>query len=142
MKVQILRAKDSTFIAKGESNHWVVLDTAKEFGGSDAAPRPMELVLFALGGCSGMDIESLLKKMRSPVDDFRIDIQAERRDEHPRIFTQITIRYLFWGEKLDTEAIHKAVRLSQEKYCSVSAMLKQAVPITTEILLNPPKEND
>ncbi len=141
MKVQILRAKDSTFIAKGESNHWIVLDTTKEFGGSDAAPKPMEMVLFALGGCSGMDVESLLKKMHSPVDDFRIDIEAERRDEHPRIFTKITVRYLFWGEKLDTSVIHKAVRLSHEKYCSVGVMLKHAVPIETEILLNPPKEN-
>jgi putative redox protein len=141
MKVQILRAKDSTFIAKGESNHWIVLDTTEEFGGSNAAPKPMEMVLFALGGCSGMDVESLLKKMRSPIDDFRIDIEAERRDEHPRIFTKITVRYLFWGEKLDTDAIRKAVRLSREKYCSVGAMLKQAVPIEAEILLNPPKEN-
>ncbi|PIS29231.1 MAG: osmotically inducible protein OsmC [Candidatus Marinimicrobia bacterium CG08_land_8_20_14_0_20_45_22] len=142
MKVQILRAKNSTFIAKGDSNHWVVIDTEKEFGGSEAGSRPMEMLLSSLGGCTGIDVETLLNKMRATVDDFQIDIQAERRSEHPRIFTQITIRFLFWGEELNADAIHKAVRLSSEKYCPVTAMLRQSVPITTEILLNPPKEDN
>lgn len=137
MQAIIERVDNNTFIAKGESNHWVVLDTKKEFGGNEGASTPMEMVLFALGGCTGMDVQSILTKMREPVTRFRIIISAQRRDEHPRIFTEIKITYQFWGENLNPANLQKAIELSQTKYCSVSAMLKSVAQISYEIQINP-----
>jgi len=133
MHVDIHRAKGSTFIAKGDSNHWVVLDSVEKFGGRDAASRPMEMVLIALGGCTAMDTESLINKMRTPVDEFHVEVTAERHNEHPKVFTKIHLTYFFRGENLNKANIAKAVRLSQEKYCSVTAMLSHSVDITYEI---------
>lgn len=137
MQVIVERFRNNTFLARGESRHWVVLDTKTEYGGSAAASSPMELLLFALGGCTGMDVESLLQKMRTPVEGFRIVIAAERREEHPRVYTTIHLTYQFWGENLNRVNIEKAIELSQHKYCSVSAMLSQAAQLTYSIELNP-----
>lgn len=133
MQVNLYRAKGSTFIAKGDSNHWVVLDSVKQFGGSEAASKPMEMVLMALGGCTALDIESLINKMRTPADEFHVEISAERQDEHPKIFTKIHLNFIFKGTNLNRANIEKAVKLSQEKYCSVSAMLSKSVNISYEI---------
>jgi len=137
MEVSVTRFKNNTFLAKGESNHWVVMDTKAAFGGSEAGATPMELVLFALGGCTGMDVESLLQKMRTPAADFRILIKAQRSDNHPHVYTAIHLTYQFWGQDLNLANIQKAVELSQHKYCSVSAMLSKAAALTYSIELNP-----
>ncbi|MBU0711262.1 OsmC family protein [bacterium] len=133
MQINLYRAKGSTFIAKGDSNHWVVLDSVKQFGGSEAASKPMEMVLMALGGCSALDIESLINKMRTPAEEFEVEITAERQDEHPKVFTKIHLTFIFKGPNLNKANIEKAVKLSQEKYCSVSAMLSKSVDISCEI---------
>ncbi len=140
MQVNLHRAKGSTFIAKGDSNHWVVIDSVKQFGGSDAASRPMEMVLMALGGCTALDVESLINKMRTPADEFNVYINAERCDEHPKIFTKIHLTFSFRGKNLNKANIEKAVKLSQEKYCSVTAMLNEAVDISYDIQYNPGEE--
>jgi len=137
MQVTVQRFRNNTFLARGESNHWTVIDTKREFGGAEGACSPMELLLSALGGCTAMDVESLLNKMHTPVSDFRVEIQAERREEHPRIFTRIRLKFIFFGADLNQANIAKAVELSQNKYCSVSAMLAKAVPITYELVFNP-----
>lgn len=133
MQVTVQRAKGATFIAKGDSNHWVVLDSDEKFGGSDAASRPMEMLLIALGSCTAMDVESLINKMRTPASDFRVEIHAERKADHPKVFTKIHLTFIFTGDNLNKANIAKAVRLSQEKYCSVTIMLSQAVDISYEI---------
>lgn len=133
MQVTVQRAKGATFIAKGDSNHWVVLDSDEKFGGSDAASRPMEMLLIALGSCTAMDVESLINKMRTPASDLRVEIHAERKAEHPKVFTKIHLTFIFSGDNLNKANIAKAVRLSQEKYCSVTVMLSQAVDISYEI---------
>lgn len=133
MQVTVQRAKGATFIAKGDSNHWVVLDSDEKFGGSDAASRPMEMLLIALGSCTAMDVESLINKMRTPASDLRVEIHAERKAEHPKVFTKIHLTFIFSGDNLNKANIAKAVRLSQEKYCSVTVMLSQAVEISYEI---------
>ena len=133
MQVNLHRAKGSTFIAKGDSNHWVVLDSVKQFGGSEAASKPMEMVLMALGGCTALDTESLINKMRTPVGEFHVEITAERQDEHPKVFTKIHLTFFFKGKNLNKANIAKAVKLSQEKYCSVTAMLSESVDISYEI---------
>ena len=137
MNITLHRAKGSTFIAKGDSNHWVVIDSAKQFGGSEAASKPMELVLIALGSCTAMDVESLINKMRTPADEFHLHVQAEQRDEHPKIFTKIHLTFIFKGENLNKANIEKAVKLSHDKYCSVSAMLSKSATISYDILYNP-----
>ncbi len=120
------------FIAKGNSEHSIILDTKKEFGGENSAPSPMEYILFGLGGCTGMDVVSILKKMNYKIDEFYIDIEAERKEEHPKIYKNIKITYNVKGD-IPLEKIEHAVKLSQEKYCSVSAMLSKATKIVYEI---------
>jgi putative redox protein len=117
-----------TFLGHGKSKHWVAMDGSQNFGGSEAASSPMELFLMSLGGCSGMDVASLLKKMRVNYDKFEIHIDSERAEEHPKVYTRIDVSYKFWGKDLeDSKAkIEKAIDSSQDKYCSVSAMIKAA----------------
>jgi len=108
----------------------VVLDSDFE-GDIPAGSKPMELLLIALGGCTGMDVISILKKKRQEVSYFALDIRGYRRDEHPRIFEKIEIKYILKGNNLSEQAIERAIELSQEKYCSITAMLKATTKIET-----------
>jgi putative redox protein len=137
MEAKIIQVSGITFVGKAASNHWVAIDGPEEFKGSNAAIRPKELVLIALGGCSGSDVASILAKMREPVIRFEIDLTAKVAPEHPKIFTQIEICYKFWGEDLKVANIEKAIHLSHDRYCSVTAMLKNAVDISYRYEINP-----
>ncbi len=128
------------FVAEPPSGHRVIMDSSPESGGRDEGPRPMELVLVALGGCTAMDVVAILNKMKQPVEDFRIKVEAERAKEHPRVYTRIHITYRFWGRALEREKIEKAVRLSQEKYCSVSEMLRKTADLTYSIEIEQTRE--
>lgn len=97
---------------------------------SENGPAPMELVLMALGGCTGMDVISILQKMRQDVKNFEINLTAEKAQEYPKIFTKIHLEYVVYGTNLDEASVKKAIDLSREKYCSVSAMLRKASEIT------------
>ena len=131
MKVYLKQAKGSTLIAKGDSNHWITMDTSDEFLGSNAASRPMELVLMALAGCSSMDIIPILKKKKVDLIDYEVNIFAERATEHPKVFTKIEIEFVFYGKNISSKEVERAIELSSTKYCSVSAMLKKSVEIKT-----------
>ncbi|HOW25731.1 MAG TPA: OsmC family protein [Bacteroidales bacterium] len=109
------------------------MDAAPEAGDKDQGPRPKPLTLAALGGCTGMDVVSLLEKMRVPLESFDMKIEAEQTDEHPRVYKKIHIVYIFKGKNLPLEKLQKAVELSQEKYCGVSAMLRKSAAVTYEI---------
>ena len=137
MEAKVIQVKGITFVGKTDSNHWVPMDGPAEFQGSDAAIRPKELILISLGGCSGSDVASILNKMREKVHRFEMDISAESATEHPKVFTKIHITYKFWGEALKQANIEKAINLSQERYCSVSAMLRASVDITHSYEVNP-----
>ena len=113
-------------------NHTVRMDTTPELG-DDSGASPKQLLLAGLAGCTGMDVASLLKKMRVPFENFEMDIEAELTDEHPIVFSEIRLKYVFWGDNLDKAKVEKAVKLSQDKYCGVSAMLKKNSPITYTI---------
>ena len=113
--------------------HHILIDAASEFGGEERGPRPKNMLLAALGGCTGMDVVSLLKKMHVEQEAFSITAQAESSSEHPKIFTSIHLIYTFRGKNLPQDKIKKAVDLSQERYCSVSAMLRKAAKLTYEI---------
>jgi putative redox protein len=127
-QVVIKNVDGITFVGHGKSNHWVAMDGSQAFGGSEAATSPIELFLISLGGCTGMDVKSMLKKMRVKFDKFEINIDAERAEEHPKVYTRIDLVYKFWGQDLEADKakIEKAINSSQDKYCSVSAMIKAA----------------
>jgi putative redox protein len=129
MKAELKQVQGSTFVAKADSNHWVTMDDSINNGGSGAGAGPMELVLMALAGCTAMDVDSILKKKRAGMTKLEIEVTGERASEPPKVFTKIHIDYLIHGEVRRTDAEH-AVSLSQEKYCSVSAMLKRTAEIT------------
>ncbi len=136
-EIEVRRIEGSTFIARGPTNHWVVMDTKPEEHGHDGSARPMELVLMAMGGCSGIDIELMLQKMRIKLSDFRIVLKGERADSEPRVYTRIHAEYHFWGRDLPREKLERAVKLSDERYCSVSNMLNKVAAVTTEVILHP-----
>jgi len=140
MKAEVVQVRGITFIGKSGSGHWATMDGSSDFRGSEGATSPKELVLTALGGCTGADVASILHKMKEKINRFEINLDAETSDEHPKVFTTIHITYKFWGENLKEENISKAISLSQEKYCSVSAMLKKSVEITYSHAINPAEE--
>jgi putative redox protein len=131
MKAIIKQVEGCSFIGKADSNHWINIDTPKESFGSDAAARPMELVLIALGSCSGCDVVSILQKKQMQLKGFEIHLDAERSETYPKVFTKIHMEYVFYGETINPVHVRRAIELSAEKYCSVSAMLKASVQITS-----------
>jgi putative redox protein len=136
MKAYIRQVKGITMVSKSDSNHWLVMDGSERFGGSRAASGPMEMVLMALGGCTCMDVISILQKMRTELDRFEMFINAERAAEHPKVFTKIHLDYFFFGSDIKEESVKRAVELSQEKYCSVSAMLASSADIIYKYHIN------
>jgi putative redox protein len=141
MKVEVKMADGLTLLAKGESKHWIVLDGSEEFGGHEAATKPMELLLISLAGCTAMDVISLLNKMRVNFKDLRVKVEAKQKDEHPKVFTSIDLEYIIYGNDLKGEKIEKAINKSQEKYCPVTAMLKENVPIKYSYKVIPVNNN-
>lgn len=131
MEAQIKQADGLNFIGKSDSGHWVVMDGPEDLGGSGAGTRPMELLLVALGGCTGMDVVSLLDKLRAEYDGIQLEIEAEREDEHPKVFTEVHVKYKIFGDPEESK-VEKAVEQSQEKYCSVSATLRGTAEVTYE----------
>jgi putative redox protein len=117
--------------------HHFKIDSDEEFGGQNAGPKPKGLVLAALAGCTGMDVVSILRKMRMSWDSFSVEIDAETADTHPMVYTKIEVRYILSGEQLDRSKVERAVALSRDKYCAVNAMLGKATEISHQIVLNP-----
>ncbi|DAC72582.1 MAG TPA: osmotically inducible protein OsmC [Thermoplasmata archaeon] len=142
MKAVVKQIEGCSFIGKAESNHWVPVDSKKEFAGSDAATHPMELVLLALGSCTGCDVASILEKKKVQLKGFEIHIDAQRAEIHPKVFTSIHLEFVFFGTGLNPTHLQRAIELSQQKYCSVSAMLKASVPITTSYRIVEEKQED
>ncbi|HLW58464.1 MAG TPA: OsmC family protein [bacterium] len=118
------------FSGLGAAGVSIAMDAHPEHGGRDTGPSPMETVLLALGGCTGMDVVSILQKMRAPLSGLEIRIVAERADAHPKVFTRIALEYVFSGKDLTPEQVTRAVELSQTRYCSVSAMLQKVTEFT------------
>jgi putative redox protein len=126
-----------TLAGNTDSNHWVMMDGPTEFGGANAGTRPKELLLLALGGCTASDVISILQKKRVELDGFEIHITAKQRDEHPQVFSEIHLEYVIRGNHVRQEDVARAIELSESKYCSVSAMLRPAVPITWTYRIEP-----
>src|SRR5690242_7404005 len=128
-KVMRLRyTGEDAFVAESQSGHAIVTSFSSD---QMSAPSPMELVLIALGGCTGADVISILEKKRQRVTAYEIEVRGWRRDEHPRVYTRIEVIHRVRGEQLDERAVARAIELSETKYCSVSAMLSASATITS-----------
>jgi len=129
-KAIVKHIKGVTFLGKSDSNHWVTMDGPESFGGSDAGTRPKELLLIALGGCTGSDVITILQKKKVQLDNFEMNISAEVADEHPQVYTKINIEFVFTGKDIQEKDVERAIELSQTKYCSVTHMLNKAMEIS------------
>ena len=125
-----------SFTGETGSGFTIPLGTAVEHGGDGSAPGPMEVVLVALGGCTAMDVISILTKKKQDVRDFEVKVHAERAEEHPKVFTHLTIEYVVSGQNIDRSAVERAVELSETKYCPAQAMFKKITPIDLVITIN------
>jgi len=112
------------------------MDADEKAGGHDRGPRPKDLLLSALGGCTGMDVVALLRNRKMSYDTLDIHVDADTSEDHPKVYTAIRVEFRFTGQTLDGEKIRKAVEMSRDRYCAVSAMLSKAAPITHRIVLN------
>lgn len=118
-----------------QGGHSIALDAPLASGGQDSGASPKALLLSGLGGCTGIDVVSILEKMRVHLDGFEVQASAELTDEHPKVFKSIRLRYVFRGRELAMDKLEKAVTLSLDRYCGVSAMLAKAAPISWEIVV-------
>jgi putative redox protein len=118
------------------NGHNIKIDSVKKVGGEDYGVQPKPLLLVALGGCTAMDVISILRKMRVELEDFSVDVSGESSEGHPVYYKKLHIEYHFKGKDLPMEKLEKAVSLSQERYCGVSYMLGKAAEITHEIILD------
>ena len=115
------------------NGHEIMLDAAEKVGGENRGPRPKPLMLAALAGCTGMDVVSILKKMRVEVEGFNVSVEGDLTEEHPKQFSKMHVIYEFKGKDLPMDKLQTAVSLSEERYCGVSATYRQAMEITSEI---------
>jgi len=124
-----------SFDAVADSGHVVHLGTKREYGGDDDGASPMELVLMALVGCTASDVIAITGKKQQHVTSLEIKVHGDRADDHPRIFKKLFVEYVIGGVGLDPIAVERSVQLSVEKFCSVQAMLRAAVPIEHKIII-------
>jgi putative redox protein len=130
MKAHVSLTGEMTFLGESGSGHQVIIDSAADVGGRDSGPRPMELVLLGMGGCSAIDVLMILRKARQQITDCVVELDAERADEVPKVFTKIHLHYVVKGKEVSEKQVQRAIALSAEKYCSVSKMLEKTAVIT------------
>ena len=135
MKASARWVQDAMFVGESGSGHAVVMDGAPDAGGRNLGVRPMEMLLLGLGGCTAFDVVMILKRGREPVTGCIVDIDAERADTEPKVFTRIAMRYRVSGRSLDPKKVERAVNLSAEKYCSATAILAKTAQFSHEIAI-------
>jgi len=138
MKARIKWVENVSFIAESGSGHALVMDGAPEGGGRNLGPRPMEVVLMGTGGCTAYDVVHILRKSRAPVTDCVVEIDAERAEEDPKVFTKIHFHFIVTGNGLKPTQVERAVHLTAEKYCSASIMLGKTAAITHDFEIREP----
>jgi putative redox protein len=132
MKARIKLAENMTFVAESGSGHAVVVDASPEVGGRNLGARPMELVLMGLGTCSAIDVVHILRKARQPIVDCVVDLDADRAEKDPKVFTRIHMHYVVSGRGLDRAQVERAIGLSKDKYCSATAMLAKTAQVSID----------
>lgn len=130
MKARVKWVEDVCFMGETESGHAVIMDASPDIGGRNLGMRPMEMLLIGMGGCSSIDVVTILKKSRQPITDCVAEITAERADEIPKVFTKIHVHFVVTGKGLNPVQVERAVNLSAEKYCSASIMLGKAAQMS------------
>ena len=135
MKATARWVQDAMFLGESGSGHAVVMDGAPDSGGRNLGVRPMEMLLLGLGGCTAFDVVMILKRGREPVTDCIVDMDADRAETEPKVFTRIQMRYRISGRGLDPKKVERAVHLSAEKYCSATAILAKTAVISHEIAI-------
>lgn len=140
MKARIKWVEDVVFMGESGSGHSIVMDGPEDHGGRNVGARPMETLLIGMGGCASFDVVHILKKSRQDVTDCVTEIEAERADEVPSVFTKIHLKFIVRGRNLKEKQVSRAVELSAEKYCSASIMLSSGgveISHSYEVIENP-----
>ncbi|MBC7136944.1 MAG: OsmC family protein [Oceanibaculum nanhaiense] len=135
MKTRVKWIDGMAFMGESGTGHAVVMDGAPENGGRNLGPRPMEMLLLGLGGCTAFDVVMILQKGRQPIEDCQVEIEAERAEDHPKVFTKVHMRYLVKGRGLSADAVHRAVELSVDKYCSATHVINKTAAMTHEVVI-------
>lgn len=130
MKARVKWLDNMTFVGESASGHSVVMDGPPEFGGRDLGIRPMEMLLLGMGGCTAFDVMNILKKSRQNVHDCTVELEAERSDKEPKVFTKIHAHFVVEGNGLSEDKVKRAIDLSANKFCSASIMLGKTAAIT------------
>lgn len=130
MKSRIKWVEDRTFVGQSGTGHKIVLGTATEPGGPTPGPSPMELVLMGTGGCSAFDVVHILEKGREKIEDVVVELDADRAESNPKVFTRIHMHFIVKGRGLSVQKVERAISLSVEKYCSASAMMAKTATVT------------
>ena len=130
MKARVKWVEQVSFLGETESNHAVLMDGSPASGGRNLGPRPMEMLLIGAGGCTSFDVVTILKKSRQLISDCYVELDAERAETDPKVFTRIHMHFVVTGKDIKPEVVEKAIKLSAEKYCSASIMLGQTATIT------------
>lgn len=138
MQARIKWVENAAFVGESGSSHAVVIDGPPEIGGRNLGMRPMELMLLSVGACSAVDVIHILKKARQLVRDCFVEVEGQRADTEPKVFTDIHLKFVILGEGLSENQVRRAVELSADKYCSASIMLKRGgVNVTHSFELRP-----
>ena len=130
MKSRIKWVEDRTFVGQSGTGHKIVLGTATDPGGPTPGPSPMELVLMGTGGCSAFDVVHILEKGREKIEDVVVELDADRAESDPKVFTRIHMHFIVKGRGLSVQKVERAISLSVEKYCSASAMMAKTATVT------------
>jgi putative redox protein len=140
MKTRVIWLEDMTYFAQSPSGHALVMDGPPELGGHNLGPRPMEMLLMGMGGCTAIDVVNILRKARQDLRGCEVQLDADRADSEPKVFIRIRVHFILTGLNLSTKHIERAIHLSAEKYCSASIMLGQTAQITHTFEIRSPGE--
>jgi len=140
MKVSLKQIDGLAMAAVADSNHWITMDGPENFGGRTAGPRPMEVLLMGMAGCTAMDVISILKKKRIKLQDVSVEVDAEQAPEHPKVFTKIRLHYIITGKDVRATDVERAIELSETKYCSATIMLKKSADVTHDYKIIEPDQ--
>jgi putative redox protein len=133
MKARVKWVQDVMFVGESGSGHAVVIDGAPDAGGRNLGLRPMELLLLGLGSCSAFDVVMILRRAREPITDCVVELDGQRADTDPKVYTSVELVYKITGKNLDPKKVERAVNLSAEKYCSASKMFSATASLTHRI---------
>jgi putative redox protein len=129
MEAKLIYVKGMQFVGESSTGHAIVVDGDHESGGEDSGMRPSELLLLALGGCTAMDVISILKKKKQEVTSFEVIVRGDKAETHPKRFVNLTVEYVIKGKGISEEAVQRAVELSTEKYCSVKSTIESGMKV-------------